>query len=170
MTPRHAALLAALTGAACRAPSPPPLTPVATTGAALLGRWEYVAPPPPRPEPTQPSLNAGLRVAVEFDSAAGARFSGRVLMWFAGDMGLGPGLFGRVEGEVTPAGAASFAIPFVRTNAPPLIVSGIVRGDTLAITSARRGVEPGPLSTAAGAAFVRRPPSSVSAPPSTRTR
>ena len=155
MNARRAALLAAIACSACRAASPPPLTPAATTGAALLGRWEYVA--PPRPLPAQPSLNAGLRLAVEFDSAAGARFSGRVALWFAGDMGLGPGLFGRVEGEVTPAGAASFAIPFVRTNAPPLIVSGIVRGDTLAITSARRGVEPGPLSTAAGSAFVRRP-------------
>jgi hypothetical protein len=154
MAAHHAALLAALAGAACRPPSRAPLTPAAATGAALLGYWEYVA---PRPLPAQPSLNAGLRLAVEFDSAAGARFSGRVALWFAGDMGLGPGVFGRVEGEVTPAGAASFAIPFVRTNAPPLIVSGIVRGDTLAITSARRGVEPGPLSTAAGSAFVRRP-------------
>ena len=151
MTAHHAALLAALAGAACRPPSPAPLTPAAATGAALLGRWEYVAPPP-----AQPSLNAGLRVAVEFDSAAGARFSGRVVMWFAGDLGLAPGLFGRVQGEVSPSGSATFAIPFARAGTPPLTITGVLRGDTLAIVTVRRGNEPGPFSTAAGAAFVRR--------------
>ena len=37
-----------------------------------------------------------------------------------------------------------------------MTVTGRLAGDTLTITDARHGADPGPFSTAAGAAFVRR--------------
>ncbi len=123
--------------------------------AALLGRWEYVA-PPATTTAAGPSLGAGFRVTLEFDSIAGPNAYGHVTQWFAGDVGLAPTLFGRVAFGITPNGAANLTIPFARSAGPAVTVEGLLRGDTLRITTARRGDEQGPFSTAAGAAFVRR--------------
>jgi hypothetical protein len=103
-----------------------------------------------------PSLGAGLIVELEIDSVAGKKFWGRVIRWFAGDMGIASSTFDRVVGEVTDSGTANFTIPFARDAAAPLFVSGVLRGDTLTIERALRREEPGPFSTAIGSAFVRR--------------
>jgi hypothetical protein len=158
-----AVLLAATAGHGCRtaspaSPAPPAPQAVAAPGAAdepgaaLLGRWEYVA--PPRPAPARPALHGGVRVALEFDSAAGTRAFGRVTLWFAGDLGLGPGMFDVVDGAVAPDGAAHLTIPFARSTSAPLTVEGMLAGDTLRITASRQGVDEGPL--APTAVFVRR--------------
>ena len=159
MTGRTLLLLTA--AAACARAGPPPAAPAAPRGvagpapaAALLGRWEYVA--PSATTSAGPSLGAGFRVTIEFDSTAGPSAFGRVTQWFAGDVGLAPTLFGRVACAVTPHGAASLTIPFARSAGPAVTVEGLLQGDTLRIKTARRGDEQGPFSTAAGAAFVRR--------------
>ena len=142
----HAAVaLTVACGAGAQAPTP---------ATAMLGRWEYRT--PPRPRMDGPALGAGLIVEIEIDSVAGKKFWGRVIRWFAGDMGVASSTFDRVMGEVTDSGTANFTIPFARDAAAPLFVSGVLRGDTLSIKSAFRREEPGPFSTAAGSAFVRR--------------
>lgn len=160
MSVRHALWLAAALSAACGRTRPPEHTafpaPAREPADVLLGRWEYVA-PATRPR-HHPALGAGFRVAVQFDSAAGNQAFGRVVTWFAGDVGLAPTMFGRVEGEVSQDGNTRMSIPFARAEGPAMTISGRLAGDTLAITDARQGDEPGPFSTAAGAAFVRRTP------------
>ena len=127
----------------------------------MLGRWEYRAPPAPRPPqpsrpPERPALGAGLIVELDIDSVAGEKFSGRVVTWFAGDMGTAATMFDRVIGEMGDSGTVRITIPFARESAAPIFVAGVRRADTIAITSAFRREEPGPFATTHGSAFVKR--------------
>ena len=49
--------------------------------AVMIGRWEYAR---PTPRSGEPSLNVGLIVAFDIDSAADASFHGYVVFWFEG--------------------------------------------------------------------------------------
>ncbi len=151
---------AAATLAACglalacghRAPPPGPQS----RGTAMFGRWEYVA-PPLRPPARAPTLNAGLQVTLEIDSAAGPLFYGRVARWFAGDAGVSPEVFGPVTGTVGER-LVQFTIAFVRAGASPIIVGASFAGaDTLRIETASRGNDPGPFAPGSGGGgmFVR---------------
>ena len=118
----------------------------ALQGAALLGRWEYVARRPP-------TRGAGLLVTLELDSAAGMDFSGRVARWFAGDMGVSPAAFGPVSGRIDGA-TVTITIPFASAAVARVDVQArLVAADTLQIASSRRGNGPGPF--AAGSRFAR---------------
>jgi hypothetical protein len=124
----------------------------------MLGRWEYRAPKPAVQRTERPALGAGLIVELEIDSVIGEKFSGRVVTWFAGDMGTAATMFDRVIGEVGDSGAVRITIPFARENTAPIFVAGVRRGDTITITSAFRREEPGPFATTQGSAFVRQAP------------
>ncbi len=124
--------------------------------AQLLGRWAYVAPPRPIPS-GRPTLNAGLQVTLELDSAAGRTAHGRVGRWFAGDMGVRPTAFGSVTAEVGDSGRVTITIPPARVAALAITVVASRRGsDTLAIIHSRRGNDAGPFAEGPGALFVRR--------------
>src|SRR5439155_386864 len=101
----------------------------------LLGTWEYVA--PRRAVPARPSLGAGLRVSLQFDSTAHDTAFGRVVRWFAGDVGKPPATFGTVTGVVTGDGVVSIAIPSAMAGVAPITLTATVAGrDTLTITTA----------------------------------
>lgn len=144
------ALLATVASRGCKdsvAPNPQ------GRGAAMLGRWEYVA--PAKSPARAPTLGAGLLVAVEIDSAQGSLFSGRVARWFSGDVGMPPSAFGPVTGTVGEQGV-QFAIPVVHAGTSQIIVTGRFTGaDTLTIETATRGNDPGPFAQGPGAMFVR---------------
>jgi hypothetical protein len=124
--------------------------------ASLVGLWEYIH--APRTARTTPSLNAGLQVSLEIDSATPDHFSGSVARWFAGDVGVKPSNFGRVTGRIDGS-AITLTIPFAHSNAAPIAITARrVADDTLEIVTASRTVEP-------GARFVRTRRGSPSAPP-----
>jgi tungstate transport system substrate-binding protein len=138
-----------------RAEPRPTQSPAQPSGAALLGRWEYVAPPRSRP-PARPSLDAGLQVSLELDSAAGPTAYGRVGRWFAGDMGVRPAAFGPVTAQLGDSGRVTITIPATRPDVAAVTVLTTRRGDdTLAIMHSARGNDAGPFAEGPGARFVR---------------
>lgn len=137
-----------------RAAPRPARSPAQPSAAALLGRWEYVA-PRSRP-PARPSLGAGLQVSLELDSAAGPTAHGRVGRWFAGDMGVRPAAFGPVTAQLGDSGRVTITIPATRPEVAAITVLTARRGDdTLAIIHSARGNDAGPFAEGPGARFVR---------------
>ena len=136
----HAVCATALAWQGCHASHPDPVQ--GTT--LLLGRWEYVA--PRRAVPARPSLGAGLRVSLQFDSTAHDTAFGRVVRWFAGDVGKPPATFGTVTGVVTGDGVVSITIPSATAGVAPMTLTATVAGrDTLTITTASFAQGPGAL-------------------------
>ncbi|HXI34915.1 MAG TPA: hypothetical protein VNH63_12575 [Gemmatimonadales bacterium] len=139
--------LVVLSVLACHHHRPAPQSPAG----ALLGTWQYrsgIA-----RDTTRPALNAGLRFALTFDSAAGRAAYGQVSNWFAGDVGALPGTFGRVVATLDSAGTIAIVVPYARGNAAPLQFLLTLQGDTLAIRSSSSDFQ-----TTAGAKFVRARP------------
>ena len=95
--------------------------------AAMLGDWSYTS---PRIMRDAPDLNTGLRVQIRIDSAAGARFWGRVTLWFAGDVGAPLGEFGRVHGQIDEANGVSLEVPRASGT---IVVAGRLEGDVLTV-------------------------------------
>ena len=132
----HAVWAVALVWQGCHASPPEPVQ----RATALLGTWDYVA---PRRVPTRPTLGAGLRVSLQFDSAAHDTAFGRVARWFAGDVGKPPADFGMVTGVVARDGAVTITIPSAGAAVAPMTLTATLAGrDTLTITTA--SFAPGP--------------------------
>lgn len=130
---------------------PAPLSPVPDDHAAtMIGVWTLAS--QPRPSGGEPSLNAGLRITLTIDSAEGDRFGGVVTTWFAGDVGVLPETFGRIEGRVAHE-RVILAIPVRSAGVTSLIVDARLTGDSLSVVSSSQGAKPGPLAT--GAVFLR---------------
>ena len=130
---------------ACHHHRPVPASPAA----ALLGTWQYQG--APRAD-TAPTLNAGLRFALTFDSATGRTAFGHVSQWFAGDVGARPGTFGPVVATVDSTGGVTLVIPYAKSGPEPMYFAVRLLGDTLAIAPGSS------LQTTAGAKFVRARP------------
>ena len=128
--------LATLLALACRNPGEPP------RAAAMLGQWTYASPAVIR---TPPALNAGLHVTLLVESASADRFSGRVLQWFAGDVGISPAAFGTVTGTVDDDGGVTLRIPRTAPGASALTTTGILERDVLTVNESWTGTEPGPF-------------------------
>jgi hypothetical protein len=133
--------LAALVSAGCNnpiAPAPPP------PAAVMLGEWSYVS---PAVVCDAPSLNAGLHVTIAIDSLDGMRFWGRVVLWFAGDVGISPGRFAPVTGSVDRSGGVRVLIAFADPGASSVTIVGVLAGDTLTVSESWLGAEAGPFPT-----------------------
>lgn len=102
-----------------------------------------------------PSLNAGLLVTIVIDSANGMRFAGHVGRWFAGDVGIPPGVFGPVTGRVDGQGGVTIVIAYAAPDNPPLTISGSVGADVVTVRESSVGAQPGPFP--AGDRFERVP-------------
>lgn len=136
-------------------PPQAPRSPAPPSAAALLGRWEYVAPPRLHP-PLPPTLGAGLQVMLELDSAAGRTARGRVGRWFAGDMGVPATTFARITAVLGDSGWVTITIPAGRAKIPGFTILARQRGsDTLQIIRAMRGNDAGPFAEGPAAIFVR---------------
>ena len=116
----------------------------------MVGGWRYAQ---PTPTSGSPSLSAGFRVEIDIDSIAGMRFSGRVVFWFAGDVGVPLEAFGGVTGHIDEALRVSLEIPLTDPSVPASRLGGELSGDRLVVQGSWCGDEAGPFP--AGSAFVR---------------
>ncbi|HWP37564.1 MAG TPA: hypothetical protein VNL18_08455 [Gemmatimonadales bacterium] len=142
----------ALCFSACGTEPVQPIQSVAGVQAAdiMVGRWEHVRSHRPTGEP---SLNAGLIAVIDVDSVADVRFSGRVSLWFAGDVGVPVDAFGPVSGSVADLPRVTLLITMKDPLIPAIEVSGELRTDSISVRGSWRGTEPGPF--ALGSAFLR---------------
>jgi len=126
---------AALSCRVATAPQAPP-------AAVMLGVWSHrtaVA------DSGSPSLNAGLLVTIVVDSADAMQFRGRVGMWFAGDVGISPDVFGPVTGTVDGNGGVTIVIAYAAVDRPSLTISGSLTADVVTVRECSFGMEPGPF-------------------------
>ena len=114
----------------------------ARAAAIMAGRWEYTS---PRRTTSEPSLGAGLAVAVDIDSVADASLYGRVTFWLAGDVGVPLDAFGPVTGSVGDANRVSLVINLADPSLSPIRVDGVLNDDRIVVDGSWRGNEPGPF-------------------------
>lgn len=110
--------------------------------AAMLGAWSYNSAPV---SPDRPSLNAGIHVSLAVDSVEGKEFSGRVTLWFAGDVGIAPDAFGPLSGSVDGAGGVTLLIRWAAAGQPTLRITGVLADDMLTVHESWFGTAPGPF-------------------------
>src|SRR5258705_13229361 len=118
--------------------------------AVMLGEWSYAA---PNRISDPPILNTGLHVSVMVDSVKGMRFWGHVTLWFAGDVGISPEVFGRVSGTVDGQDGVMLEIPRASHAQAAVSVEGNLAGDVLTIHRCSSGADAGPF--AIGSTFER---------------
>jgi hypothetical protein len=130
---------AVIASAGCNNPVAPVTLPPA---ADMLGEWNYASVAVVR---DAPSLNTGLHVIIAIDSLDGMRFRGRVVLWFAGDVGVSPDVFGPVTGSVDGLSGVTVVIAFADPDTPMITIVGVLAGDVLTVSDSWLATEHGPF-------------------------